>query len=478
MAWLAMSVSNGVNGVSRLHGEVSRRLFQSRFPRWPLREVPVGHVTNGVHVPSWDSPQADALWTRACGKRRWMGDLERVGHDIAEVDDEALWDLRTQSRVRLVRYVRQRLRRQLAIEGESPERIDALAEVLDPNVLTLGFARRFAEYKRPNLLLSDPERLIRLLNNPHWPVQLVVAGKAHPQDEVGKALVKAIASFARRPEVSARMVFLSDYDMALAEHLVQGVDVWINTPRRPWEACGTSGMKLLVNGGLNCSVLDGWWAEAYDPAVGWAVGDGRDLPPEAADRRDAQALFDVLEGQVVPAFYTRDARGIPQAWVEKMRASMSRLAPRFSTNRMLREYVQRYYLPQADDLRARTADDGALARELCRWAAQLRRRWSQLHFLNMEVDSDAQGHTFRLQVYLGDLPPEWLRVELYAEPRQADGEPERIAMERQAPLAGAAGGYLYHARVDTQRPADHYTPRIVPYHPAARPPLEMPAILW
>ncbi len=478
MAWLAMSVSNGVNGVSRLHREVSRRLFHSRFPRWPLHEVPVGYVTNGVHVPSWDSPQADALWTRACGKRRWMGELERVGRDIANVSDEDLWDLRTQSRVQLVRYVRQRLRRQLAIEGESPERIDALAEVLDPNVLTLGFARRFAEYKRPNLLLSDPERLVRLLNNPHWPVQLVVAGKAHPQDEVGKALVKAIAGFARRPEVNARMVFLSDYDMALAEHLVQGVDVWINTPRRPWEACGTSGMKLLVNGGLNCSVLDGWWAEAHDPAVGWAVGDGRDLPPEEADRRDAQALFDVLEGQVVPAFYTRDARGIPKAWVEKMRASMSRLALRFSTNRMLREYVRRYYLPLADDLRARTADGGTLARELRHWAEALRRRWSQFHFLNLEVESDGHGHIFRLQVYLGELPPDWLRVELYAEPTEDGGEPERIPMERKTTLAGSAGGYLYQARVETQRPAGHYTPRLVPHHPAARPPLEMPAILW
>ncbi len=477
MAWLAMSLSGAVNGVSRLHGVVSRALFQGRFPRWPQVEVPVSHVTNGVHVPSWDSPEADELWTEACGKSRWMGELERVEEDIHRLSDEDLWNLRTASRARLVEYVRQRLRRQLAIEGEDPQRLEALADVLDPNVLTLGFARRFAEYKRPNLLLSDPERLIRLLNNPHWPVQLVIAGKAHPQDETGKALVQAIAAFARRPEVRRRLVFLSDYDMTLAEHLVQGVDVWINTPRRPWEACGTSGMKLLVNGGLNCSVRDGWWAEAYGPEVGWAVGVERELPPEQADPLDARSLFEVLEGQVVPAFYSRDERGIPTAWVAKMRASMARLAPRFSTNRMLRDYVQQHYLSLAASVRQRNARGGEMAAELRHWADTLRRKWSQIHFLNLSVDSGEGGHTFRVQLYLDDIPADWVRLELYAEP-QANGEPERHPMERVQPLAGARGGFLYQGRVESERPADHYTPRLIPHHPLAHLPLELPLILW
>ncbi len=477
MAWLAMSLSGAVNGVSRLHGVVSRALFQGRFPRWPRVEVPVSHVTNGVHVPSWDSPEADELWTEACGKSRWMGDLERMEQDIQRLSDEALWNLRTASRARLVEYVRQRLRRQLAIEGEDPQRIEALAEVLDPNVLTLGFARRFAEYKRPNLLLSDPERLIRLLTNPHWPVQLVIAGKAHPQDETGKALVQAIAAFARRPEVRRRMVFLSDYDMILAEHLVQGVDLWINTPRRPWEACGTSGMKLLVNGGLNCSVRDGWWAEAYDPEVGWAVGVERELPPEQADPLDARSLFEVLEGQVVPAFYSRDERGIPPAWVAKMRASMARLAPRFSTNRMLRDYVERHYLPLAASVRARNARGGEVAGELRHWADTLRRKWSQIHFLNLSVESREGAHRFQVQLYLDDIPADWVRLELYAEPL-AGGEPERRPMERIQPLTGARGGFLYQGRVESERPASHYTPRLIPHHPRAHLPLELPLILW
>ncbi len=473
---VGLRTAAAVNGVSRLHGAVSRRLFQAGFPRWPQGEVPVGHVTNGIHVPSWDSPEADALWTQACGKGRWVGELEHLSEDIAAVSDEALWSLRARSRARLVDYVRRRLRRQLAIAGEAPEQVEAEAMVLDPNVLTLGFARRFAEYKRPNLLLSDPERLLRLLTHPRWPVQLVVAGKAHPRDEVGKALVRALARFARRPEVRARMVFLSDYDMALAEHLVQGVDVWINTPRRPWEACGTSGMKLLVNGGLNCSVRDGWGAEAYDLGGGGAGGDDRELPPAQADARDAESLFEVLEQAVVPTFYQRDEAGIPRRWVAMMRASMARLAPRFSTNRMLRDYLQTYYLPLAEAARRRQQGDRAA--ELRRWAETLTRRWGQIHFLNLEVQREAGRHRFRVQLYLDELPRAWLRVELYADPLAPEAAPERIPMQPVAPLAGAQAGYLYEATVDDDRPPEHYTPRVLPDHPLAQVPLELPLIAW
>jgi glycogen phosphorylase len=255
---------------------VSRRIFQVLFPRWPETEVPVTHVTNGVHTPTWDSAQADRLWETACGKNRWRGTQADIEKDIDAVSDPDLWQLRANSRKALVEYVRSLYVHQLASRGASPEDLAQAALILDDNILTLGFARRFATYKRPNLLLHNPARLLNILLNRDRPLQLVLAGKAHPQDTEGQKMIRQWVEFSRRPEARSRVVFLSDYDLLMAEHLVQGVDVWVNTPRRPWEASGTSGMKVLVNGGLNLSELDGWWAEAYSPAVGWAIGDGRE----------------------------------------------------------------------------------------------------------------------------------------------------------------------------------------------------------
>jgi starch phosphorylase len=288
MAWLAVRSSGRINGVSKLHGQVSRHIFQALFSRWPQAEVPIGSVTNGIHVPTWDSAAADALWTTACGNKRWRGD-RAVEDDIRHLTDAELWQMRRSGRNALIDRIRVRYARQLASEGRRPS--DA-SDIFDENVLTLGFARRFATYKRPNLLLLDPERLVRLLRDPQRPVQLVLAGKAHPQDLSGQALIQQWNDFIRRPEVRDRVVFLSDYDMLLTQELVQGVDLWINTPRRPWEACGTSGMKVLVNGGLNLSELDGWWAEAYSPEVGWAIGDGKEHGEDPAwDAAEAEFLY-------------------------------------------------------------------------------------------------------------------------------------------------------------------------------------------
>ena len=270
MAYLSIRGSGAVNGVSRLHGKVSRHLFLPLFPRWPEDEVPIGHVTNGVHTPTWDSAAADDLWTETCGKDRWLGTTETLEQDIRRVSDARLWQFRSAASKTLVEYARERLSRDLAAAGAPPEDIEAAKHLFDPNTLTLGFARRFATYKRPNLLLHDPQRLLRLLTNKQRPVQLIIAGKAHPADQAGQALIREWMHYIRRPETRPHAIFLSDYDMLLTENLVQGVDVWINTPRRPWEACGTSGMKVLVNGGINLSELDGWWAEAYAPEVGWA----------------------------------------------------------------------------------------------------------------------------------------------------------------------------------------------------------------
>ena len=386
MAYLAIRGSGAVNGVSRLHGKVSRHLFEPLFPRWPADEVPVGYVTNGVHMPSWDSAEADDLWTKACGKDRWLMTTEPLEEDIRSVSDASLWQFRIAASKSLVEYARERLSRQLAVAGASPEAIDGAKHLFDPNALTLGFARRFATYKRPNLLLHNPERLLRLLANPKRPVQLIIAGKAHPADQAGQALIQEWTHFIRRPEARPHVIFLSDYDMNLTEHLVQGVDVWLNTPRRPWEACGTSGMKVLVNGGINLSELDGWWAEAYTPEVGWALGDGQEHGDDPAwDAVEADALYELLEREVIPEFYARDEQGIPTAWVARMRESMARLTPRFSANRTVREYTEQHYLPAATAYHLRIANKGAIGRQIVDWQQSLEQKWATLHFGEVKV---------------------------------------------------------------------------------------------
>ncbi len=476
MAWLALRGCAWINGVSQLHGAVSRRLFAGLFPRWPEREVPVTHVTNGVHVPSWDSPWTDALWTSAAGKERWRGDVSALTEDILRLSDEDLWRLRAHERNDLVRYARERLLRKLARHEPLEAAVRTARGVLHQDTLTLGFARRFATYKRPNLLLSDPERLLRLLTDPHRPVQLIVAGKAHPRDEEGKRLIRQWAQFAARPEARAHVVFLDDYDMRLAAELVQGVDVWVNTPRRPWEACGTSGMKVLVNGGLDLSTLDGWWAEAFDADCGWALGDRSERPGD--DARDAEQLYALLEGEVVPTFYERDAAGLPRAWMARMRASMARLAPRFSSVRMLQEYVERAYLPGASSYRRRAARDGAVARKLDRWASDLERHWRHIRFGEVTRSASAGQVTVSVPINLGEIPPACVHVELYADPEEGSDEPFVQRMTPAAPGGGRARPAVYRATIVTARPPEHFTVRAVPFHPDARLPTELPLIAW
>jgi len=475
MAYLAVRGAAAVNAVSRLHGEVSRRIFQPLFPRWPRCEVPVGHVTNGVHMPTWDSVAADALWTGSCGKDRWRGALETVAADLRQVADDALWRLRSDGRRRLVAYLKKRLVHQHRGRGATSDFVHECSEVLDPDVLTLGFARRFAEYKRTNLLLYDPERLQRLICNRDHPVQLVIAGKAHPRDTQGKQLLHQWQVFLARPEIRGRVVFIEDYDLGVAEQLVQGVDVWINTPRRPWEASGTSGMKVLVNGGLNLSELDGWWAEAYAPEVGWALGDGREHADIAAwDGAEAKQLFHVLEHEVVPCFYRRDEAGLPRDWIGRVRESMAYLTTCFSSNRMLREYVEQYYLPLADARHRRSIEAAA---DLLDWYAQLAQHWQRLHFGNVSSTRTEDGYRFEVQVYLDELPAEAVCVELYADP-VGEGGPVRQPLQRGMLLAGAANAYVYYGTVPDARPATDYTARIVPAHAGASVPHEANFILW
>jgi starch phosphorylase len=477
-AYLAVRGASRVSAVSALHAETSRALFQGLFPRWPAAEVPIGHVTNGVHVPSWDSPFSDAMWTEACGPERWRGSLDRHEALIGCVGDQKIWTVRGQARSRLVGQVRARLGRQLARRGAAPDDVEIAARALDPDVLTLAIARRFAEYKRPNLLLRDPDRLRRLLTDTQRPVQIVVAGKAHPDDADGKALVEAWVQFAADARVRARCVFLEDYDLVLAQELVQGVDVWINTPRRPYEACGTSGMKVLVNGGLNLSVLDGWWAEAYDPALGWAVKPVAGTPGEV-DAHDAGELYRILEQEIVPGFYDRDREGMPRAWLARVRASLARLTPRFSATRMLADYVERCYRPAELELERRTANRGAAARELAARGARVAAGWAAVHFGQLETRADAGGgREIQVQVFLADLAADDVCVELYADSADAGAAPERVQMTNAGALPGTANGFRFRAALPTGRPPSDYTARIVPAIPGASIPLELPLVYW
>jgi starch phosphorylase len=474
MAYLALHGSGQVNGVSKLHGEVSRQIFQPLFPRWPQIEVPIGSVTNGIHVPSWDSAGADDLWTKACGPDRWRCDRP-LAEDIRRLTDGELWHMRTEARKIMLTEVRDRYARQLSAEGNCDLKV---ADIFREDTLTVGFARRFATYKRPDLLLHDPDRLIRLLTNSQHPVQLILAGKAHPEDLPGQALIKEWNDFIRRPEVRSHVVFLSDYDMQMAQELVQGMDLWINTPRRPWEACGTSGMKVLSNGALNISELDGWWAEAYTPKVGWAIGDGKEHGEDVTwDAHEVETLYALLEQEVVPEFYNRDQQGMPSAWLERVRESMATLTPEFSASRAIREYTNDRYLPAAAGYKLRASDDGKLGRELMEWQHSIARGWEKLHFGKVTVETKDGKHQFQICVVPGEINPDQFKVELYAGAIGGpDSKPEIVPACKSS--REQSGTIVYTACCPVIRPASDFTARLVPSHAASMGPLEADQILW
>ena len=483
MAYLAMRTCARSNGVSELHGRVSQRIFQPLFPRWPERDVPVSHVTNGVHMPTWDSPEADALWTNLYGKTRWRDHLHKFDPSaLQQVSDQQLWQMAATSRARLVDYARLRFKRQwrqevLAEATPSTMLPNCAAPVelpLDPSILTLGFARRFAEYKRPDLLLHDPDRLARILCNVRYPVQLIVAGKAHPADSVGKAKLQAWQIFLQRAEVAAHLVFIEDYDISFAQHVVQGVDVWINNPRRPWEASGTSGMKVLVNGGLNLSTLDGWWAEAYRPELGWALGDGEEHDPEQ-DGADAEELYRLLEEEIIPRFYARDAEDLPKQWIQQMRDSMAQLTPRFSSNRMLQEYIEQHYLPAASAFQARTENHASLSKTLNHWTRHLHLHWHEIHVGERSVSEMQNGWQLDANIYLGAIAPEDIAVEAIADAKCAQPA-QRVSLT--LARVGVANTYHYSGLLPKDRPASDFSVRVICAHPQVRVPSENSLICW
>ncbi|GLU57259.1 alpha-glucan phosphorylase [Dyadobacter frigoris] len=477
MAYLAIHGSGAVNGVSRLHGHVSRNLFQNLFPRWPQHEVPVGHVTNGVHMPTWDSESADMVWTKACGKDRWRGELQEMHDGLDTISDEMLWQMRTTCRTDLVNNTRKRLEKQMSEAGESGENLAIAKDAFDPETLTLGFARRFVAYKRPNLLLHDEERFIRILTNAEHPVQLVIAGKAPPYDETGKALIQQWVQFVSKHNLYKHVVFLSDYDVLLAEQLVQGADIWVNTPRRPWEASGTSGMKVLVNGGLNLSELDGWWDEAYTDEVGWAIGDRAEHGEDAGwDASEANTLYGLLENQIVPEFYARNESGLPVRWIERVRKSMSQLTPRFSANRTVREYTEQYYLPAAANFLNRAAENGAAGVRMVAAKEDLERKWLGISAGILQIENVANSYQCRMTVQLNGINASEVSVEMYAE--ENNGLESEIVKMLPEPKEQANDGTAFTVEFAGSRPESDYTVRIIPSYENIQVPLEDKLIFW
>jgi len=492
MTVLALRMAAFRNGVSKLHGQVSRKMWQGLWPDVPRDEIPIGHVTNGVHFRTWISYEMNQLYDRYLGPE-WReepadADLWKAARSIPA---EELWRTHERRRERLVHFARRRLAGQLRGRGVSPAELAEAAETLDPDALTIGFARRFAAYKRATLLLRDPERLDRLVNQPGRPVQIIFAGKAHPRDESGKELIRTVVALARSSRFRRRIVFLEEYDMAVARYLVQGVDVWLNTPRRPLEASGTSGMKAAANGVLNLSTLDGWWDEAWRECGaaegGWAIGRGEEYAsPEEQDALEAEALYELLERDVVPAFYDRGPDRLPRRWIERMKTSLACLCARYNTHRMVREYMEVFYLPAHERFGRLAADGAARVRQLAAWLAKVQECWGDVQVEAVEnhtPSSLAVGQVVqaRVRIRLGRLTPEDVLVELYQGLVDAGGElleaiPSAMEMVEQT----APGVYVFEAKpVACSRSGLHgFTVRVLPYHPDLASPMMPGLIKW
>ena len=420
MAVLALKNVARTNGVSDLHRVVSRRMWKRIWPELPEVDIPIHGITNGIHIPSWISDDMAHLLDRYLG-RRWTEDPDniKIWERINRIPDLELWRTHERRRERLVAFARRKLQEQLQRWGAKKVEIQAASEALHPQALTIGFARRFATYKRGDLILKDPARLASILNDPQRPVQIIFAGKAHPQDESGKEVIKNINHLARQPEFSQRIVFIEDYDLTVARYLVQGSDIWLNNPLRPLEACGTSGMKAAANGGLNMSVLDGWWAEGYQPGLGWAIGGGEEYEnPAYQNQIESQTIYNLLEKTIVPLFYERGRDNLPREWIGMMKKSMQTLAARFNSHRMLEDYVHRFYLPSAVNWNKIQSDRFSGVRNLSAWMDRVKASWQQLRIVETKTDSRAgiqSGGSLKVEVtlQLGQLSPNDLSVDIY-----------------------------------------------------------------
>jgi len=487
MALLAIRLADNVNGVSALHGDVSRKMWHNVWPQVPADEVPIKHITNGIHVRTWLGQEIAFTLDRYLSDE-WISDPsdQSVWEGVNQIPDEELWRAHERSRARLVGWARQSLRDQLLRRGAPYDELNTAEQVLDPEALTIGFARRFATYKRGNLLLRDMDRLKRILEESKKPVQFLFAGKAHPADNEGKDLIKQIVHFARDPMIRRKIVFLENYDMNVARYLVQGVDVWLNTPRRPYEASGTSGMKAACNGVLNCSILDGWWVEGYAPDLGWAIGRGETYSDSNyQDTVESQALYDILEKQIIPLFYQRSVDNIPHEWIARMKNCMRKLAPVFNTNRMVRDYAEKFYVSAFNRGEVLSADGMKRAIELAHSKIQLRDRWGGIRIVGVHTSGNGHfkvGQAMQVEA-LVDLPgldPKDVTVQLYAGPVNARGEieePQALAMQHSKGLA--PDRHLFVGKIDCRSSGRHgFAIRVLPGTVDLATPFEPGLIIW
>ncbi len=486
MTVLALKFAAHSNGVSKLHGEVSRRMWARVWNGVPLEEVPITSITNGIHTRSWISHDLVGLYDRYLGPK-WVESPadQSVWKRVEEIPDGELWRTHERRRERLVAFARQRLRDQLTRRGAPPGEIAQAAEVLDPDALTIGFARRFAAYKRATLLLRDPERLERLLTNKDRPVQVIFAGKAHPKDNSGKELIRQIVQFARRHP--RHVVFLENYDMNVARYVVQGVDLWLNTPRRPMEASGTSGMKVTANGGVNMSIPDGWWVEGFNQDNGWAIGLGENYGGDYRyqDEIEGRAIYDMLEKEVIPLFYERGPDDLPRGWIKLMKAAMRTICPMFNTNRMVHEYVERVYLPAAERHERLAGDSLRRARELAAYMALLDREWRNLRIEGVETESVEElpvgsALKVRARVRLGGLKPEDVAVELFEGPLDQDGDiTDADVVQMVSDKDGGDGVREFVGSIVCRTSGQHgFSVRVVPSHDDLCCPFHTGLILW
>lgn len=489
MTILALRMSRHANGVSKLHGEVSRGLWKDVWLGVPANEVPITSITNGIHTKTWLAPEFSALYDKHLGN--WEENLtnQDFWRRVMDIPDAALWATHQQLKARLVDFVRERVRLQRLRVGESPESVRSAKTILDPEILTIGFARRFATYKRGALLFSDRERLFRLLSDTSKPVQFIFAGKAHPRDEGGKALIQEVYKFSREAGLQSRIVFVEDYDTYIARRMVQGVDLWLNNPLRPLEASGTSGMKAPPNGGLNLSVLDGWWCESYNGNNGWAIGsDILEGSAEFQTEADCASLYQLLENQIVPLYYAKPDGKLPIAWLQLMRESIRTVTPNFNTHRMVKEYTERLYAPAAKAYREFTADRGAAATNLSKWKTYMRRDWPQVKVEHVEItNSDRQnipvGDSLRVaaRVHLGAVSPEHVRIEAYhGKLGDADvSDPITTPLHRAQSGEGGNGSYIYEGEVPAEESGAYgFSVRVLPTHPHLQQEHELRLITW
>ena len=483
MAVMGLRLAGRSNAVAALHGAVSREMFRGLWPDVPVNEVPVTSVTNGVHAQTWVAPEIDDLLSRHV-LPEWDGASAEDWARVDDIRDDELWRVKEQGRERLVSYVREKLKASLLARGLSRSDVAWTDEVLDPKVLTIGFARRFATYKRATLLISQPDRLLRLLNAADRPVQFVFAGKAHPADELGKELIRQVFAFATDNDARHRLVFLDDYDISVARALYQGADVWLNTPRRPMEACGTSGMKAALNGGLNCSILDGWWDECFDGTNGWAITSNENETDLAKrDAIEANSLFELLEHQIVPLFYDRSEGRVPRGWLRRVKANFRTLGPFVTANRMVRDYATGLYEPAATGADHVTAAGYAGARELAAWKQRALASWSDVRVAGVDADEGSADlgtqRTVTAHVVLGSLGPHDVTVQLVHGPVGHGDELVHPATTAMQPDGADDGMARYVGSFSCTDPGRYgFTVRVLPAHPDLASPVELGRIAW